>query len=70
MNRFAHELIVERRRENLDDVRQRPDLISMFLTAEASDGLPLNPSDDYLRDVIMNLYVTIGCIIFYCFDCF
>jgi hypothetical protein len=33
--------------------------MSMFMTADDGTGKPLNPSDDFLRDVIMNLCVTL-----------
>jgi hypothetical protein len=32
--------------------------MSMFMTADDGTGKALNPSDDFLRDVVMNLCVT------------
>jgi hypothetical protein len=33
-----------------DAIRQRQDLLSMFLTAEDADGKLVDPSDEVLRD--------------------
>ena len=36
-----------------------PDLLSMFMAAEDQSGELLNPNDEFLRDVVMNLYVSL-----------
>lgn len=59
LNEFAFKLIKERRQESNAELKRRPDLLSMFMSAEDSDGNALNPSDEFLRDVVMN-YIIAG----------
>ena len=43
--------------EPKEQVSQRPDLLSMFISANDANGEPLLPSDQYLRDVMLNFLI-------------
>ena len=38
-------------------LQHRCDLLSMFIAAQNVDGTPLNPSKEYLRDVVLNFVI-------------
>ena len=57
LNEFAAELIAERRREPMEDIAKRLDLLSMFMCAVDPTGKPINPDDEALRDVVMNFLI-------------
>eukprot|EP00164_Ancoracysta_twista_P000051 GFYU01000070.1.p2 GENE.GFYU01000070.1~~GFYU01000070.1.p2 ORF type:complete len:501 (+),score=165.87 GFYU01000070.1:166-1668(+) len=55
MNDFAAAVIKARRAENMDTVRTKKDLLSLFLARKDENGEAF--SDEYLRDLIMNFMI-------------
>jgi len=53
MNKFAQDLIQQRRKEG--DLEGRKDVLAWFMLLKDDDGKPF--SDDYLRDIIMNFMI-------------
>eukprot|EP00455_Lapot_gusevi_P057389 TRINITY_DN9763_c0_g2_i5.p1 TRINITY_DN9763_c0_g2~~TRINITY_DN9763_c0_g2_i5.p1 ORF type:complete len:344 (+),score=126.78 TRINITY_DN9763_c0_g2_i5:572-1603(+) len=55
LDEFAYGIVNERKQESSEELRERADLLSMFMSSTDHDGRPF--TDAFLRDVIMNFII-------------